>query len=187
MTANGLFQGRGWLVIGVALAGAWLAFKCVIAPMQERERDIRAEIASLREKIAAGRNTMMEIKNLEIKSTGAQKELQRLDDELPTSPPVVWIPEHIKQHFGRSGFAEVIIRQKTALAEPEFPGYQRISWSMDIPMKNVAQQIGSLLLAVSELEETERIVRVGDIAIQADAPQSGLRAASVTFSTLVRK
>lgn len=187
MAAKRLFQPRLWLVICLVLAGAWLVFQLVIAPSHERERQIRTETAKVRQQIADGRNTLMEIRSLEIQTNIARNQLQRLDSEYPSSPAVVWIPERVQQHFGRSGFAELKTTVKNALNEPQLPGYERVSWSIEIPMQNVTRQMGGLLLAVADFEEKERIVRVADIAIEADAREPGSHAAVVHFSTLLRK
>jgi hypothetical protein len=173
----------------VALAGVWLDFRAAIAPVRERERQVRAETASLREQISDVRKTVQEIHGLEIRSASERGELNRSDSEFPAGSPVVWIPGLVKRHFGRFGFAELNTEMKDALDEPEFPEYQRIHWStyVVLPMRDAARQIGALLLAVAELEQTERIVRLVDIAVETDADERGPRTAVITFSTLLRK
>jgi len=76
---------------------------------------------------------------------GARRELHRLADELPSSPPVVWVPDHLKEHFGRLGFAELHTQVKAVAEEPDLPAYQRIYWTVELPLQDPARQMGGLL------------------------------------------
>ena len=138
-------------------------------------------------RIFDGQKEVKSIRELEKKAASALTELRRLDGEFPSGPPIVWVPERIKQHFRRFGFAELTTRVETAVEEPELPGYQRIYWCVGLPIQNVKRHIGGLLLAVADLEQAEQIVRVADVEIPKEADEPGQNPVTVTFSTLVRK
>ena len=175
------------LAVFLALAGVWLVFRCAIVPAQQREHQIHIEMASVQAQTSEARIALKLLQNLETQSADASAELRRMDSEFPNTPPVVWVPERVKQYFGRFGFPELTVRQTAALEAPELPGYERILWSAHVPMKNAAKQKGDLLLAMANLAEAEPIVRVADITIEAGASEPEPRPAVFTFSTLLRK
>jgi len=75
--------------------------------------------------------------------------------------------------------------KNAGLGGPGLPGYQRIYWCVALPMQDVAKEIGPLLLAVANLEQTERVAHVVDVTIHADPDEPSRRTAAVTLSTLI--
>ena len=175
------------LAVFLALAGIWLVFRCAIVPAEQREHQIHIEMASVQAQTSEARIALKLLQNLKTQSVDALAELRRMDSAFPNTPPVVWVPERVKQYFGRFGFPELTVRQIAALEAAELPGYERILWSTHLPMKNVAKQMGGLLLAIANLKEEEPLLRVADVTIEASASEPGFHSAVVTFSTLLRK
>jgi len=187
MAATSPFTRRRWLMTGLALAGLFLVYEYTIAPRRERERQVRARIACLREETSDALKRIKGLQDLELKSAGARSELNRLDSEGPAAPPLVWVPEIVKRNFSQFGFAELKVWARNTSDEPQLPGYRRTFWCINVTMQNVPQQMSGLLLAIAQLEEKERMVRVADIAIDAGAGAPGPRTAVINISTLLRE
>lgn len=169
------------------MAGVWLISSLFTAPLRDHEGQLRSRIAELQGRISTARLEQKDIQDLETKAANVRSELQHLDGESSGNPPIVWIPELLQQHFRQFGFAELTTKVQSTEDEPEFPGYQRISWRMGLPMHNIRKEIGDLLSAVAALEQAEQIVRVDDVKIPREADKLGRNFATVSFSTLVRK
>ena len=187
MEALKTFVHERWAVSGLIIVCLWLAFNALIAPLREREHQLQSKATVLHGQLSDARNEAAEIQELELKTASGRVELHRLDNEFPSSSPRQWVPERIKKHFDRYGFAQLTTSVKSAVDEPGMPGYERISWKLNLPVQNVTQASGSLLLAVADLEQTERVVRVKDVEIHKDADEPVRSTAAVNFSTLVRK
>jgi len=186
MAAKRAFGTRRWIEICLALVGVWLIYRLFVAPLREREWQIRTATTDLGNRILAARKLKNEIQELEDKAAKANAEIRRSEAGLPTNPQIVWVPQRVRLHFGRFGFSQFATSVQSTEDEPALPGYQRLNWSVVVPLENVTKQIGNLLLAVAELEDAERTIRIRDIAIPRGVDESNQNMATVTFSTLER-
>ncbi len=171
----------------VLLVAGWLFYSHYsIGALREREHGLRFQIADLRVRVQEKIETIKDIRALEQKASNSRAELDRLESGFPTASPLVWIPARMEEHFRRFGFREPIVRLNSTRDEPELPGYQRIFWTVGLPLQEGSDYFPIVLRAVAKLEQAEPVVRVIDLAIQTDPLNSPARAAAVTVVTLVR-
>lgn len=171
----------------VVLVAGWLFYgDSSIGALRERERDLRSQIADLRVGMQAKIETIKDVRALEQKANDSRAELDRLESGFPADSPLVWIPARMERHFRRLGFQEPVVRLNSTRDEPELPGYQRIFFSVGLPLREGSEDLSSVLRAVAKLEQAEPVVRVIDLAIQADPLSPPARAAAITVVALGR-
>ena len=93
----------------------------------------------------------------------------------------------VKEHFKHFGIAVDIVRLNTLRLEDGLPGFKRAYWGVSMPMGNDGNNVTGLLLAVAELEEQNRYLKVLDFAIQPDVENPLLRTAAINIEALVQE
>jgi hypothetical protein len=173
------------VLFGAAAAGCAYAYLVAVPTRQVDE--LRAKLGTVNAEIAAARDAVEEVRELEQKSAGIRTQLGR--DGRATTSPVLWVPDQMSKFFGQFGIEKVSTRENTGVPQPGLPGYQRSYWAVSFPVGQNATEVDKALLAVSELEATEPLVRVHSVAALAEAGREvlGGQSATVTVSLLTRK
>ena len=178
----------GRLCLGcIVVAGFWLAFDTFIRPLREHEAQLRTAITDARGQILGSRYKVDAIVDLQRKAAKARDELQSFDKDLPAGPPIVWIPQLVKGHFGQFGFANLNTTLQSASDEPGLPDYQRMHWCAAVPTPDVTKQAGDLFAAVAALDQSQPVLHVVDVEIPREGDEAGKGIAKVHFSMLARK
>jgi hypothetical protein len=177
------------VLAGVVLPGCLLLFyRLEIAPVRWRAQDFLRRRADLQKQIDSGHKAIEEARVSEGEAAKAASELNRLlSGMLSGSSVMVSFPERIKEHFSRFGLPLTVVRLNTAQDEPDLPGFQRVYWSVGVPIPEKDRTFTGLLLAVAELEQANRFVNVLDFTLQPDAEDSRRRTAGVNVEALVPK
>jgi len=166
---------------------AWLYYRHTLVPVQERGRALVEQIRELDGRVNEARDSLKECQAVEAETATARVAVHRLERDLPSSSAIFWVPARLKEHFRRFGFAEPLARLNTAQEDAELPGYQRIYWTIGLPLNDDPKSLGAVLLAVADLEQTERLSKVIDVTIQPDPEDSRRRDAAITVVTLVKQ
>ena len=177
-----------WALVGGALLGfACLVYRQTIIPCRLRERDLLRQRLEVQEQLKAAHRTLREVKDTEQESAQARAALNRLLGEDGRGSPMVSLPESIRQQFARAGLPLRVIRLNTIQEEPHLRGYQRVYWSVGLPIPEVDRIVTALLSEVVKLEQADRFIKVVDFALQPDAEDPRLRTAAINIMALVRK
>lgn len=177
-----------WLAAGgLAVVASWTFYAQSIAPLRQREKEARHSIAALKGQLADAREPIGAVRELEARVSRERGELNSLLKDLPAGSAMIWLPELVKGHFGSFGIAVEVVRLNTAVEEPGLPGYQRVYWSVALPIGEAARNVTGLLRAVAELEQQNSFVKVLDFSVQPNPENPGLRMGALNVAALVRK
>ena len=179
---------RRHVLTGAVLVGSlWFFHSKAITPLRLLEKDSRKSLAELREHLDSARKSIGEIKDSEREAGKALSELNGLLGPRTEDSVMVSFPESLKEHFLRFGIQVSVVRLNATRDEPDLSGYQRVYWSVGLPVAEADRNATGLLLAVAELEKQDRFIKVVDFALQRDAEDPRLRTASINLLALVRK
>lgn len=176
-----------WVTGGVMAMAAWLYYRDTLVPVQERGRALVEQIRDLDRRVNEARNLLRECQALEAETANARVAVHRLERDLPSGSALFWVPARLKEHFRRFGFAEPLARLNSTVEDPDLPGYQRIFWTIGLPVDYDSKNLGAVMLAVADLEQTDRVARVIDVTIQPDPENSRRRDAAITVVSLVKQ
>lgn len=177
-----------WLTAGgVAVVAGWTFYAQSIAPLRQREKEARHSIAALKVQLADARGSVAAVRELETQVSRERGEMNSLLKDLPAGSAMVWMPELVKAHFGSFGIAVEVVRLNTAVEEPGLPGYQRVYWSVALPVGEAARNVTGMLLAVAELEQQNSFLKVLDFSVQPNPENPRLRIGAVNIAALVRR
>ena len=178
---------RQIVIGGAALAAAWFVHRHAIVPLKVREVELVHRRAELQEQLGSARKTIGAAKDSDQTVAEARAALSHLVAGKAQVPAMVSFPGEIEQHFSRFGFPSAIVRLATVQPETDLPGFQRVYWSVGLPIPRTDRNVDGLLLAVAGLEQQERFIKVIDFALQPDAVDPSLRTASVSNVVLDQK
>jgi hypothetical protein len=172
-------------VAGAAVAVLFYAGG-ILAPAR-RVRELRTEFNSAMTRIRLATESIQQVRDLERECAGIRMQLAQRED--PLSSALVWVPEEMNRHFGRFAFLNVTTRPNTTSPEPGLPGYQRTYWAVALPLGEDPADIDRALLAISELEAADPLLRVHNVSAFAEAGVNllGGCSANLTVSLLTRE
>ena len=178
---------RTLTICTVGISAVVLFHRLGVSAPERRERDLRTRIAGLAAETNAARHAIEDVRALELECTRIRARLAGRDRISPGSPALVWFPEKMREHFHRFGIEKVSARVNTTISEPALRGFERIFWTITLPVLPDAADLKRALLAVCELETTESQLCIVGVGVSGDAQSIGGRSAVITASLLARQ
>lgn len=181
---------RIWLLsgglLGLALWNGHLQLQAHGA-LREREQANRRRIAALRGQLESAHLAMEEIKVIAQQEATARAELDRWSRERQSGPTVVWFPLWLKAQLRRVGIVEAQIRLNIEVPEPGLPGFKRTCWHVNLPPQAGLRSMNEVMLAVKEIEQRERFVKILDCTFLAATAEPHWPAGGFNVEALVRE
>jgi hypothetical protein len=173
-----------YLVAGAVLG---LVFALGVAGPARRVDELRGALATINGQIQVANASIQETLKLERESSRMRMQLAYRHHA--GASPLVWFPEEMSRFFEQFGIRDVSTRVNTGEAESGIPGYQRTFWAVALPLRDGATEMDRAILAISELERADRLLRVHSVSASASAGSNvlGGRTATVTVSLLTRR
>lgn len=174
---------------GALLVAAWCFHSRWIVPLQRCELELVEGIADVRQRLGDARVEIRQTLKQEQEqgSVNARMELSSLRGDRPGEPAVVWLPPKLRTDLARFGIEEAVIRQNSAVPEPGLSGYERTYWRLTLPAQGGMRTMTGVLLAVADLEQSDRGLKILDFSFQCDAGAPHWPAGGFNISALVRK
>lgn len=174
---------------GVLLAAAWCFYSQWIVPLRRCELEMAEGLADVRQRLADARIEIREALKQEQEhgSVNARMALSSLRGDRPGEPAVVWLPPKLRTDLARFGIEEAVIRQNSAVSEPGLSEYERTYWRLTLPAQGGMRTMTGVLLAVADLDQSDRGLKILDFFFQCDAGAPHWPAGGFNISALVRK
>jgi hypothetical protein len=176
------------LLIGVVVIfGVALTYRRWIRPVETQRAANMQRIDKVRDQLRSAEREMMAIKNREQDGSEIRKTLSSLHENLPATPPVVWLPDHLKTTLARLGVVNVNVRLNKAAPEPLLVGFERVYWFVSVPTQTEARILTHVLLAVSQIEQQSNFVRIESLSFHLDDHEQKGASGYVNLTSFVPK
>jgi hypothetical protein len=166
---------------------AWWIYTHTIVPLQHRQEAFLHQRAELQESLDSTRSKLGAIKDNEQKISFARGALKGIVGPKGDESPLITLPQDLVDHFSRFGLPSATVRLVSAQPVPNLPEYQRLYWSIGIPISRTDKNVGGLLLAVAGLEQEDHIIKVLDFSLVPDPDDQSLRIAQVSLVVFCQK
>lgn len=181
------FKAVRFIVLGAAGLGvSWWFYSSTIAPLEKRKEEFLQRRADLRHRVVAGRLKLVAIKDAEQKLGTVRTNLNRLVGDNSGESPMVAFPADVAYHFAQLGFPSAVVRLATIEPDKDIADYDRIYWSIGLPIPMSDHSLKALLVAIANLEELDRLIKVTDFSVQPDSENPAQRNASIGVVILAR-
>jgi hypothetical protein len=180
-------NGSFWLTTVAALVALSIFYGQALSPQRQERVELEQRMAKAN---AEFQRTYDKIKNaqaLEQETARARVEADKQLHVTPEEQALLWIPEHVAKLFQKFGFANPVIRLNSAVKEPELRRYQRLNWSVVLPLEPEERDVTKALFGASELESSEPVIRVIDFATLPNQEKPGEQVVAVTLQVLVHE
>lgn len=169
------------LSLAVLLVLLYGYFAYLLGPLEHSEKGALQGIASLEPQISDAKAQITNTAALEQKAPEATAFLNRLKNTIPDGAPIAWFPPKMADFFKSHGIDKCATR--IVSEEPDsMPGFKRIVWSINVPKVEFI----SLGAAISTLENTEPLLTVLNVSVDATRENAQYQHATLTLSTLVK-
>jgi hypothetical protein len=176
------------IFLGVMLAGGGVFYYTseLIGPLAVRETKALADIKSLEGKVKDGKAKIAQQRALEASdpyAEQAQKVFAVMQNKIPNSQPVAWLPTRLGAFFKSEGISKQSIKPEgTSGNDPAVNGFQVSSWVIEIP----GVPFGVLGKTLADFENQDGLCQVTALQINAVAKDPETHNAQITFSTFVK-
>jgi len=162
-------------------------YKWVLIPRHQRHDELVHRKEQLVVGLESARLKFTVGKQAEQKAAAARGALNHFLGDDTSDSAMVAFPKEIEDHFTRFGLRDVVVRMATTEKVPKLPGYERVFWSVGVSVPRTDRNAEGLLLAVSDLEQQSRFIKVIDFAMQPSPEDQSLRTATVNMMIVAKK
>lgn len=143
-------------------------------PIIAKEHSNQLGLAKLATQLADARKELDGKPELERQTASVRTELLRWSGKVPVGSAKVWFPDWLKEQLTSLGIKESQIRLNSEVPEPGLSGFKRTFWHVSLPEQAGLKNIPKFLLALQELDQRERLMKILDCTLQAgpDGQQS---------------
>jgi hypothetical protein len=156
-----------------------------IVPGMEHGKAMGSEVVELGMRSDKLSQEIKRLQLLEEEAAAAREQAANLGIDAPSGSPMIWIAAHLQNHFERFGYAKPAVRFTSAQPEAELPGYQRMCWTIGLPLTRAPRDFQKALLAVAELEKAEPRMRLIEFATLPDPERPGEENVAATMEVFV--
>jgi hypothetical protein len=173
------------LILGVLFAGAviYAYFEFGLGPLKRKGIAASREISTLQPKLADAEKRIKARDQLKARVPHAEAFLVQVESMIPEGAPIAWFPTMINNHFKARGGERVSTRMLNEVADPAVEGYQRISWTIEIP-KTDAIEFASVL---SDFENKQPLVDCQSIIIEFTKEDPANQRVTMSLANSVKK
>ena len=135
-------------------------------PIIAKEHSNQLGLAKLATQLADARKELDGKPELERQTASVRTELLRWSGKVPVGPSKVWFSVWLRQQLESSGIRESQIRFNAEIPEPGVSGFKRSFWNVSLPAQAELRDIPKVLLALQEIEQRERLIKILDCNFQ---------------------
>jgi hypothetical protein len=156
-------------------------FAYLLGPLQQSVVAADNGINSTIPAISDDKKQIATTADLESKAPKATAFLTAIKNSIPDGEPIAWFPPKMADFFKARGI-DKCTTNIVSESPDTMPGFKRIIWTIDVP------KIGfvPLGMAISTLENTEPLMTVTNVSIEAMREDAEYQHATLTVTTLVK-
>lgn len=175
------------LTAAAALLATVATYFYEVVPLRERNERLQQSLRATREARARDWAQIRQAREREQETAGARAEISRLLGYLHEGSAAVEMPLLAKKHFHRFSFEASVVRLNALRNESGLQHCQTAYLGVGVPVERGGQDVAGLLLAVAELEDQNKFVRIVDFSLGPDAEDPRRLMGGFNFSALVRE
>ncbi len=123
------------------------------------------------------------VKTVEAQSPEAKRIVRQVEAMIPDGSPVAWFPPRMNEFFKKNGIDKVVARMNNDSLDKDYPGYRRVNWGVELPRVDFMP----FAAAIADLENTEPLLEIQSLEIEAGRDEAQMQRASLVLSNLVRQ
>jgi hypothetical protein len=158
-----------------------------IEPLRLSEAEALGDVAQLRARVADAQEKIAEVRAREKDVVRIRAEIDQAQEVLPPGSPIDSFPDWVREHFAHYGVGTVQVRRVSARDVQDASGYERASWSVDVPIDETGRSVPKLLRAVADVDRGNLFLRVHDFEIRDDTEKPGARVGFLNIETVLRR
>jgi phage tail protein X len=156
-------------------------FAYLLGPLQASVLAANNGIASAGPAITEAKKQISLTADLETKAPKATAFLDAIKNSIPDGEPIAWFPPKMSDFFKSRGIDKCTTHMVSE-GPDAMPGFKKIVWVVDVPKVEFIP----LGMAISELENTEPLLSVTTVSVDAMREDAQYQHATLTLTTLVK-
>jgi len=177
---------RRLLLLGLAaVAGLYVYFEYLLAPLSQCETRAQREIHQLEPQISKAQAQIKRTRTIAASDPHAETAkvvFAALEKEIPAEASVAWVPQRFGAFFQSHGIQKVTYRLTGEENDPDIPGYKQSRWEIGIP----AVEFPRFARALAEWENQEGLLQVTHLHIIASPNDVERQNVSLKLKTVVK-
>lgn len=169
------------VLLGVGVVFGY--FQWLLFPLQARHAATQKSVAALDPAIAKAKAQLARDANVQAQAPIARATLAQIDGMIPEGAPVAWFPTRMAEFFKNHGIDKTTTRLNGEAAQPNLPGYRRISWSVDLPKV----EFTTFASAIADLENTELLLWIDSLSIESIREEPDAQHVILTVANIVKQ
>lgn len=163
----------------------YVYFSFFLGPLNQSRNAMLIKIKDQQTKLNASKGDVGKTSNLEQQAAKATARFAALKALNPEGAPIAWFPPRIKVFFANQQIdkANARLENSSAFKESELAEWMKYNWAIDLPQAEFV----SLGTAIAELENTEPLLSITKIKIQALNDQPQFQQVVMTAATIIPK
>jgi hypothetical protein len=163
----------------------YVYFTFFLGPLNRSRAAMLVTIRDLQNKLNASKDEMNKAVSLERQAITATSRFAALKALSPEGAPIAWFPPRLKTFFAQQQIDKAVARleNSTAFKEAELSGWTKYNWLIDLPQADFA----SVGTAIAELENTEPLLSITRLHIQALASQPQFQHVELAAASIIEK
>ena len=169
-------------LIGVVFL-LYIYFTFFLGPLARSRVNALAEIQDRKSKLDGSKDEISKAAKLEQTAKNAAARFESMKTFYPEGAPIAWFPPRIKAFFASQKIdkANAKIESTGGFAEPELSGWVKYNWIIDLPRTDY-KELGH---AIAELENSEPLLAIHRLSIQASHEQPQFQSVTLTAANAI--
>lgn len=169
----------------VAVAGLYVYFEYLLAPLSQREAAAQREIRKLEPEI---NKALTQIKRTrQIASSDPHAETAKvvfaaLEKNIPAEASVAWVPQRFGAFFRGHGIEKATYRLTGEESDPDIRGYKQSRWEIGLP----GVEFTRFATALADWENREGLLQITHLNVIATPSDVERQAVTVKLRTVVK-
>jgi hypothetical protein len=163
----------------------YVYFSFFLGPLNRSRNTMKDRISDLQTKLNSSKGEMAKTVHLEQQAKAATTRFAALKALNPEGAPIAWFPPRIKVFFANQQIekAGAKLDGNTAFKQAELSEWMRYNWTIDLPQAD----FDLLGKALADLENSEPLLSIAKIKIQALPDQPQFQQVALNTATIIPK